>query len=42
MILLNVGDIILQNYLIIQSVKHKFEESNHSMDLVLIGGEFIA
>lgn len=42
MILLNVGDIILQNYLIIQSVKHKFEESNHTMDLVLIGGEFIA
>lgn len=39
---LNLGDIIVKNYLIIESVKHKFEESNHTMDLVLIGGDFVA
>lgn len=41
MIFLNLGDIILQNYLIIQSSKHRFEESNYTMDLVLMGGDFI-
>ncbi|MDD3347332.1 hydrolase [Oscillibacter sp.] len=39
---LNLGDIITKNYMVVQKVKHTFTESEHLMDLTLIGGEFIA
>ena len=42
MVMLNVGDMIIQNYLIVNSVKHTFEESQHIMDLTFIGGGFVA
>ena len=42
MTMLNLGDIVLQNYLIVSSVKHNFEESNHTMDITLMGGDFLA
>ena len=42
MVMLNVGDIILQNYLIVSSVKHTFNESHHTMDITFIGGGFSA
>lgn len=42
MVMLNVGDIILQNYLIVSSVKHTFDESHHTMDITFIGGGFSA
>lgn len=39
---LNLGDIIVQKYMMVEKVKHTFEESEHWMDLTLRGGEFIA
>lgn len=39
---LNVGDIIVQNFMMVENVTHNFTESHHSMDLTLRGGEFIA
>lgn len=39
---LNLGDIIANNFMVVDSVKHKFKENEHLMDLTLIGGEFIA
>lgn len=39
---LNLGDIIVQKYMMVEKVKHIFEESEHWMDLTLRGGEFIA
>ncbi len=37
-----LGDISIQNYMIVDSVKHIFEEGVHKMDLTFIGGEFSA
>ena len=37
-----VGDIEVKNYMIVESVKHTFNDSEHVMDMNLIGGEFIA
>ncbi|WP_346234492.1 hydrolase [Lysinibacillus telephonicus] len=37
-----LGDLTVANYMIVESVKHTFYESDHRMDLSLIGGEFIA
>lgn len=39
---LNLGDVNVQNYMIVDSVKHTFNENEHFMDLTLIGGEFLA
>ena len=39
---LNLDDIKVMNYMIVDSVKHTFKESEHFMDLRLIGGEFVA
>jgi len=41
-IILNIGDIAVQNYMIVDKVKHKFDLNNHTMDLTLIGGDFVA
>lgn len=40
-IYLNIGDMILNNYMIVESVKHTFKNEEHFMDLTLKGGEFI-
>lgn len=40
-IYLNIGDMILNNYMIVESVKHTFKNEEHFMDLTLRGGEFI-
>lgn len=37
---LDLGDIILQNQMAAEKVKHKFSGEGHFMDLTLIGGEF--
>ncbi|MDO4728430.1 MAG: hydrolase [Bacteroidota bacterium] len=34
---LNVGDIIVQNFMIVNKVKHKFEFQKHTMDIDFIG-----
>ncbi len=39
---LNLGDVIVQNYMIVEKVKHTFKNNEHFMDLTLRGGDFIA
>lgn len=39
---LNLGDIVANSFLMVEKVQHTFDESFHSMDLTLRGGEFIA
>ncbi|MEK3973731.1 XkdQ/YqbQ family protein [Psychrobacillus sp. FSL K6-1267] len=39
---LNLDDVKLMNYMIVENVKHTFNENEHFMDLQLIGGEFNA
>lgn len=39
---LNLGDIVLNNLMLVEKCKHTFSESEHYMDLTLRGGEFIA
>lgn len=39
---LYVGDLTVANFMMVESVKHIFKESDHRMDLKLIGGDFIA
>lgn len=39
---MNLDDIKVMNYMIVESVKHTFNESEHYMDLTLIGGDFVA
>lgn len=42
MISLNLGDIIANQWLVVQKVIHNFKDETHFMDLTLIGGEFVA
>lgn len=39
---LNIGDIIVKNYMVVDNVKHTFNQNEHRMDLTLIGGETLA
>lgn len=39
---LDLGDIVTNNYLMVEKVTHTFKGDEHFMDLTLIGGEFIA
>mgnify|MGYP006993899929 FL=1 len=39
---LNLGDIIVNNYMVCEKVTHTFKNGEHTMDLTLSGGEFIA
>ena len=39
---MNLGDIKLQNFMLVEKVKHTFKNNEHIMDLTLRGGEFIA
>ncbi len=39
---LNLGDVAVQNFMLVERCKHTFNESEHKMDLTLRGGEFIA
>lgn len=39
---LNLDDIKVMNYMIVENVKHTFKENEHFMDLQLIGGDFVA
>lgn len=44
MVLVNIdlGDVALKNFMIVEKCKHMFKEGEHWMDLTLRGGEFIA
>ncbi len=37
---LNLGDMALNSFLVVDKCKHSFKENEHLMDLTLIGGEF--
>lgn len=37
-----LGDLTVANFMMIETVKHTFKESDHRADLKLIGGDFIA
>jgi hypothetical protein len=39
---LELGDVNVNNYMLVESVKHTFNSNQHLMDLTLRGGEFIA
>lgn len=39
---LNIGDLIVQNYMVVDRVKHNIKNGHHSMDLTLIGGGYFA
>ena len=38
---LNLGDVAVQNFMLVENCKHTFNESEHRMDLTLKGGEFV-
>ena len=40
-VMLNLGDIVVQNYMVVESVRHTFNEQQHLMELKLRGGTFI-
>lgn len=37
-----LGDLSVANFMMVETVKHSFYESDHRMDLKLIGGDFVA
>ena len=37
-----LGDLTVANFMMVETVKHTFKESDHRMDLKLIGGDFVA
>ena len=39
---LNLGDLLVNNYMTVEKVTHSFKSNNHSMTMDLIGGGFIA
>ncbi|MPN09852.1 hypothetical protein SDC9_157145 [bioreactor metagenome] len=39
---LNLGDVSLNNLMLVEKCKHKFNNDEYFMDLTLRGGEFIA
>lgn len=39
---LDLGDVQLKNYMLVETCRHKFKDNEHTMDLTLRGGEFIA
>nr|DAY71330.1 MAG TPA: 43 kDa tail protein [Caudoviricetes sp.] len=39
---LNLGDVKLKNWMLVEKCSHTYKESEHWMDLILRGGEFIA
>lgn len=39
-VMLNLGDIIAKNWMIVEKCKHEFKESEHLMTLTVKGGEF--
>jgi len=39
---LNLGDMKIKSYMMVEKVKHTFKMNEHTMDLTLRGGEFVA
>lgn len=41
-VVMDLGDVKLQNYMLVETCKHTFRLDEHTMDLKLRGGEFVA
>ncbi len=41
-VMLNLGDMIVKTYMLVEKCKHEIKDDVHLMNLTLIGGEFIA
>lgn len=41
-VFLTLGDIVTNNYFIVEKCTHNFKQSEHTMDLELLGGEYLA
>ena len=41
-VMLALGDINIQSYLLVERVTHKFRQNQHLMDLKLRGGTFVS
>ena len=41
-VVLNLGDVLLEKYMLVEKCKHTFDYNQHVMDLTLRGGEFLA
>ena len=41
-VMLNLGDMQAKTFMLVEKCKHEFKESQHTMDLTLRGGEFVA
>lgn len=41
-VLLNLGDMKVQNYMLVDKAKHTFNKDEHLMELTLVGGEFVS
>lgn len=39
---MDLGDVKVQNFMLVEKVKHTFDKDIHTMDLTLRGGEFVA
>ena len=39
---LDLGDVVANSYMLVEKVKHQFEEGIHTMDITLRGGDFYA
>lgn len=39
---LELGDVVVRNYMLVESVKHTFKSNEHYMDITLRGGDFVA
>ncbi|EPR12310.1 XkdQ/YqbQ family protein [Ruminiclostridium papyrosolvens] len=39
---LELGDVKVQNYMLVETVKHTFKSNQHYMDITLRGGDFVA
>ena len=39
---LNIGDVTLDNFMMVEKCDHKFKDNEHTMTLTLRGGEFVA
>ena len=38
---LNLGDMKVRNFMLVESCRHTYREGEHWMDLTLRGGEFV-
>ena len=41
-VIINLGDVKIQSYMMVETCKHTFKLDEHNMDLTLRGGEFVA